>query len=468
VARTGSDNPLSDIAADATSKSVAAVTGDFDLDGALDLLTYDDGTQRYYDGDGDGTFTEETSTTHPFDGGSADPALQVQATTVVRDAEPDDDPDLTVADPQNDALRFVERKNAGLTVTDGSAGGLDFSGSVSPGTEDNPVGLFALSAGQSGASFDGVTVTNRNPGVSGIRAARLYWSSDQTLEPGSDTQLDEASALDASSAPATISFSGFNRPIPTSARYVILAIDVQAGASAEVQFDLAQDTDLQTPGADVATVNGNGQSGFSARPLSNGTTALPVEMASFDWTTTENGVQLTWRTASEQNNAGFRVERRVGARERGGERAWTEVGFVEGSGTTSNAHSYRFTDSDLPYAADSVRYRLKQVDTDGATHLTDPVTVARSGPEQLELLGTYPNPARQRATVRYGVPEGTDGAVTLHLYDVIGRQVRSVEASADPGRHEQMLDVGGLSSGVYVLRLRAGGQTKTRKLTVVR
>jgi hypothetical protein len=45
--------------------------------------------------------------------------------------------------------------------------------------------------------------------------------------------------------------------------------------------------------------------------------------------------------------------------------------------------------------------------------------------------------------------------------------VQSVQASGEPGRHAQPLDVSGLSSGVYFLRLWADGQSVTRKLTVV-
>ena len=70
--------------------------------------------------------------------------------------------------------------------------------------------------------------------------------------------------------------------------------------------------------------------------------------------------------------------------------------------------------------------------------------------------------------MRYGVPESVEGEVRLRLYDVLGREVRSVEARAEAGRHEARLDVGGLTSGMYVLRLQAGGQATTRKLTVVR
>ncbi len=206
-------------------------------------------------------------------------------------------------------------------------------------------------------------------------------------------------------------------------------------------------------------------SAFSRWTLGADSTPLPVELAAFEGATTEDGVQLTWQTTSEQNNAGFKVQRRIG--ERRGESAWTEVGFVEGEGTTSAARTYRFTDADLPYAADSVHYRLRQEDIDGTVHVTDPVTVARGRPAGLQLLNTYPNPARKRATVRYGVPESVGGEVTLRLYDVVGRRVRSLEATAEAGRHEHQLDVSGLASGVYVLQLSDGGRAVTRRVTVV-
>ena len=191
---------------------------------------------------------------------------------------------------------------------------------------------------------------------------------------------------------------------------------------------------------------------------------LPVEMAGFDARVDNGAVQLSWQTASETNNAGFRIQRKR-AREREDESAWTTVGSVEGSGTTSQAQSYRFTDADLPYESDALTYRLKQVDTDGSEHFSDEITVER-GVQELELLGTYPNPARQRATVRYALPDKQEA--TIRLYDVLGRRVRTVLNGTQEGRHQRTLDVGSLPSGVYFLRLQADGQTRTQKLTIVR
>jgi hypothetical protein len=190
---------------------------------------------------------------------------------------------------------------------------------------------------------------------------------------------------------------------------------------------------------------------------------LPVELVGFKATVSGGKVRLSWTTVSETGNAGFRVQRRLGSGNGGG--AWEQIGQVEGAGTTTEAKSYRFADTDIPYRADRLEYRLKQVDTDGSSALSDPVTVERSV-DEMELLGTYPNPARSQATVRYALPEKQE--VTLRLYDMLGRQVRTVLNGTREGRYKQRVDMSGLPSGTYFLRLRSDGKTRTQKLTVVR
>ncbi len=218
------------------------------------------------------------------------------------------------------------------------------------------------------------------------------------------------------------------------------------------------------------TVTLGGITSFSRWTLGSTDNPLPVELVSFEGQPIGDGVRLVWRTASETGNSGFAVQRKIDPGT--GPYSWQKVGFVgsqaEG-GTSTQAHTYRFTDTDLPYAADSMRYRLRQVDVDGSTQLGDPVTVARSRVQQVVLKETFPNPVRRQVTVRYAVPEGSEsGTVTLRLYDVLGRQVQSVPAPAGAGRHEVRLAVDDLTSGVYFLRLQAGDTVQTRRLTVVR
>ena len=226
--------------------------------------------------------------------------------------------------------------------------------------------------------------------------------------------------------------------------------------------------------ASANTVTLSGISSFSRWTLGSTSSPLPVELAAFRGRTTEKGVRLTWRTASERNNAAFRIQRKAleGApMHRGADQVgqWTTVGRREGGGTTDGPQTYRFADTDLPYAADVLTYRLKQVDVDGTARATDPITVERGGVERLALKKTFPNPAESQVTVRYAVPEETDAeSVRMRLYDVLGRRVQTVTARAASGRHERQLSVRDLASGVYVLRLRAGEQMRTRRLTVVR
>ena len=198
-------------------------------------------------------------------------------------------------------------------------------------------------------------------------------------------------------------------------------------------------------------------------------TGLPVELASFEGTSVkqneESAVRLTWRTASETNNAGFQVQRKKVDSGDG----WTTIGHREGAGTTTEVQTYRFTDTDLLYSADTLTYRLRQMDLDGTAHVSTPITITRGSPEGMELLGTYPNPAQNRAVVRFAVPEKAEEQVRLSLYDVMGREVRSMQVDVQTGRHKRSVDVSRLASGVYFLRLSADDVSpKTQKITVVR
>ena len=195
------------------------------------------------------------------------------------------------------------------------------------------------------------------------------------------------------------------------------------------------------------------------------TNPLPVELAGFEGTATEDGVRLTWQTVSEDNSAGFEVQRKAGEAS-----SWTEVDFVEShsaSGTTSEPQSYQFEDTNLPYAADALEYRLKQVDLDGSTDLSRVVEIGLGVPDQLALHAPFPNPSRDHATVRYELPEATE--VQIAVYDLLGRRVATpVDGRKNVGRAQVQLRTQDLPSGTYILRLQAADQTRTQRLTVVK
>jgi hypothetical protein len=305
-------------------------------------------------------------------------------------------------------------------------------------------------------------------------------------------------------------FDHQNRPIPDGTDRIDLAIDVTDGGTYVLEAGPQQtvparwrvilenvDTGARydLTAGDAATLNAEGNAsaktdgGSLAERLRDGRptvamanaddalpsfrlhvgpeAALPVELTRFDATAQNGSVALTWRTASETNNAGFTVERTVGD---ASQSDWTPVGSVEGAGTTDRPQTYRFRDDDVPFAAETVTYRLRQRDVDGTTTRSDPVTVELGAPDRLQLHAPFPNPARQQVTVRYGVPDALSGQrVQIAVFDVLGRRVETVvDASSTAGRAQRTLRTGDLAPGTYFVRMQVGSTVRTERLSIVR
>ncbi len=185
---------------------------------------------------------------------------------------------------------------------------------------------------------------------------------------------------------------------------------------------------------------------------------LPVELTRFEARGDGAGAVLTWATAGETNNAGFAVEHRAEAS------AWREVGFVSGAGTTGEAQRYRYRVPAL--APGAHRFRLKQVDFDGAATLGPEIELTVE-PHTHPTLIVGPNPASAQASLVFTLPH-TDEA-RLSVYDVTGREVaRLYEGVAAAGVHEVGLDAAALAAGVYVCRLTTPTGTVAQVLTIAR
>ena len=172
--------------------------------------------------------------------------------------------------------------------------------------------------------------------------------------------------------------------------------------------------------------------------------------------------RLSWTTASEANNAGFAIERRVGTN---GAADWTEIGFVAGHGTTTERHTYAFDVAALPVGRHA--FRLRQVDTDGRTHVSSVVEVfVAPASGALVLTAPAPSPVRgQDATASLYAR----GPVRAALYDVLGRRVADLfDGTAAEGQAVALrLPTATLPAGLYLVRATdAGGNVATRTVVV--
>jgi hypothetical protein len=86
---------------------------------------------------------------------------------------------------------------------------------------------------------------------------------------------------------------------------------------------------------------------------------------------------------------------------------------------------------------------------------------------ELALDSNYPNPFGAATTIEYALPEPTH--VVLEVFDILGRRIaRLVDQERPAGRHRVRLDASDWTSGTYLYRLRAAGETRTGRMTVIR
>jgi endo-1,4-beta-xylanase len=88
-------------------------------------------------------------------------------------------------------------------------------------------------------------------------------------------------------------------------------------------------------------------------------------------------------------------------------------------------------------------------------------------PLEFSLSQNYPNPFNPTTAISYRLAAA--GIVTLDIYDLLGRKVATlVNALQNPGTHTVQWNASGLSSGVYVCRMRAGTFVESRKMLLTR
>lgn len=203
---------------------------------------------------------------------------------------------------------------------------------------------------------------------------------------------------------------------------------------------------------------------------------LPVEITFFSGSLcNENTVELVWQTATEVNNFGFSIERSFDWMNDGLD-DWSEIGFVQGHGTTNSPKEYSFTDDlTLNPNLNQVSYRLKQIDLDGTFAYSKVVTVDLTNITSVEddikyefaVEQNYPNPFNPTTQIIYSIPYTS--LVRLIIYDLLGCEVKTlVNEFQNAGRYSVDFNAVGLASGIYFYRLKSGQFSETRKLILLR
>lgn len=190
---------------------------------------------------------------------------------------------------------------------------------------------------------------------------------------------------------------------------------------------------------------------------------IPVELTSFTASVIGSEVTLNWRTATEVNNSGFKVERNSGA-------GFVNIAFVPGAGTISEPQLYSFIDPGLK--AGQYTYRLKQIDYDGTFEYSKEVSVEVTTPAIFALEQNYPNPFNPSTKIAFSL--ATDSKVILKIFNALGQEVETlINENMGVGFHEVYFDASDFNSGVYFYRIDALGSDgqnfmKVRKMVLTK
>lgn len=190
---------------------------------------------------------------------------------------------------------------------------------------------------------------------------------------------------------------------------------------------------------------------------------LDVELLSFHAAFAQDGVLLSWRTASESNNLGFEVQRSADGHD------YEVIGFVPGNGTSALQHHYEWFDQAADQ--DQLWYRLRQIDRDGQNHYLPAIKVTRRLPQSLTLRGNYPNPFNSGTLISYDLPAATD--VRVNIYNLNGQHVRELWHGPQAGGSQSLYWDGrrdggaAAASGLYICAIQAGHEVARLRLSLL-
>jgi hypothetical protein len=292
-----------------------------------------------------------------------------------------------------------------------------------------------------GSSF-AYTITTTNIGTASASTIVPKLTLDQNLPLASPLPVGATYAGGVVTFPSTTALAA-------NGGSVTYTVTFTAPASNSIVLATATAT---TASADANAANNNGTAANS-KTATDVSRPLPVRLVNFKVRATTTAVQVTWRTASEENNAHFVVERSSDAIN------FVPLAQVAGQLTISQEFSYTYLDQTASQVvAPMLYYRLRQRDLDGTATLS-PVQVIKWKLPQLGSLRCYPNPMHGQLTL--DLTSWPTSSCTVQIIDLTGRSHYSQRLAGGEVHH---LVLPALLIGTYVLQVQGAGQLQSTLL----
>lgn len=194
-------------------------------------------------------------------------------------------------------------------------------------------------------------------------------------------------------------------------------------------------------------VRTNIQMGGSNQLTANALITLPVSLLNFSGYKSGSKNVLKWTTTSEQNNAGFEVQRSSDGVN------YITLGYVNTlapGGNSQSEISYNYDDNS-PVVNKRNYYRLNQKDIDGRSKISNVVLINGDKPTVIGIGGIFPNPASSTVNVLIDAPRRDD--VTVVVMDALGKTLKQKVVNVEIGSNTVPVEISSLSSGSYLVKV---------------
>ncbi len=117
------------------------------------------------------------------------------------------------------------------------------------------------------------------------------------------------------------------------------------------------------------------------------------------------------------------------------------------------------------------RYDMYAVRTDSNLNTSPfpPIGITNNtslAPKEFLLYQNYPNPFNPATTIRFDVPK--DAIVLVKIYDLLGREVYSINGYQTAGTHDLKIDGSNFSSGMYFYSVESNEFKETKKMVLLK
>ena len=182
---------------------------------------------------------------------------------------------------------------------------------------------------------------------------------------------------------------------------------------------------------------------------------LPIELVSFDGRAKQETIELSWTTASEENNHFFGIEKRSEFSD------FIEIGTVIGMGNSNASSVYNFVDFE-PSNGKNL-YRLVQYDYDGNFTYSNVISV--SIVISTFKVSIYPNPTNSFLNVDLNTSLPIDAQISI--YDTSSKLLFKKTLVYTNGQMNTNVDINSLKGErIVIVTVTQGDDSHTAKIVL--